>query len=106
MAFTIRRPLPPSTASHRPSTKIQGNPGDGVTLLRLFLHLIGQEGLCIPKDLRAKLRTFVPKPPDAQLDSLAELPEDTVEVQVTPKSEKENSPRGADPDARHRSSSV
>lgn len=45
------------------------------TLLRLFLHPAENHALGLPVDLRQKLMTFVPKPPQAQLASLDQIPE-------------------------------
>lgn len=44
------------------------------TLLRLFIHPAGNGCSVIPKDLREKLKAFVPKPPEAQLASLEQIP--------------------------------
>jgi len=44
-------------------------------LLRLFLHSAVRGGSFIPKDLREKLRAFVPQPPPSQLASMEQIPE-------------------------------
>jgi hypothetical protein len=44
------------------------------TLLRLFIHPDGNGGLFVPRDLRASLKTFVPKPPPARLARLEAIP--------------------------------
>lgn len=48
------------------------------TILRLFIHPTGNGVAGIPVDLRQKLLAFVPKPPQAQLASLEQIPEQPV----------------------------
>jgi hypothetical protein len=45
------------------------------TLLSLFIHPNATGGRSVPDDLRAKLRTFVPKPAAAALKTLEQIPE-------------------------------
>jgi hypothetical protein len=44
------------------------------SLLRLFIHSAVGGGAFIPRDLRQKLKAFVPKPSPAQLASLEQIP--------------------------------
>lgn len=53
------------------------------TLLRLFIHPAGNGCSVIPKDLREKLKVFVPKPPSAQLASMEQIPSQPPRVQTS-----------------------
>ena len=52
-------------------------------MLRLFIHPAGNGCSVIPKDLREKLKAFVPKPPAAQLASLEQIPAQPPRVRTT-----------------------
>ena len=53
------------------------------TLLRLFIHPAGNGCSIIPKDLREKLKAFVPKPDAAQWASLEQIPEQPPRVRTS-----------------------